>query len=55
MKCKGNGRGSDIIEALYRRALEKIMAEILHETRQIFIPQYHDYKYDPIVIIMIMA
>jgi len=33
MKCKGNGRGRDTIEALHRSALEKILTEILKEAR----------------------
>jgi hypothetical protein len=31
MKCKGNGPDHDIIEALNRRALERILTEILQE------------------------
>jgi hypothetical protein len=33
MKCKRNGRCRGIIEALHRRALEKILTEILQEAR----------------------
>jgi len=33
MKCEGNGHGRDIIEALHRHALEKILTEILQEAR----------------------
>jgi len=33
VKCKGNGRCRDIIEALHRRGLEKILTEVLQDGR----------------------